>query len=253
LHYPWCWHFALYKNSEFSFWKKRANKRDQTGRKSDLDNLYSKPQCHVVSKAFSISKNTAAVDIVLLKLGVTWSISFICCNVVLWHALKPNWLALIRRLSLICFWRAFRITFSNSFPVVSRRLIGRKFRGNFESLPIFGNVMNFASFQDFWKWDSWCLWLIKFVNCTNGRLGRCLRHSFGMPSIPQDFLNFKDLISFCKSHGLILSRGPVKKSKLKLLYDWQFVANHFVFALSPLIPTTRIFSPNWTLAILVLT
>jgi hypothetical protein len=27
-----------------------------------LDNLYSKPLCHVVSNAFSISKNTAAVD-----------------------------------------------------------------------------------------------------------------------------------------------------------------------------------------------
>jgi hypothetical protein len=32
---------------------------------SNLDNLYSKPRCHVVSKAFSISKNTAAVDIIV--------------------------------------------------------------------------------------------------------------------------------------------------------------------------------------------
>jgi hypothetical protein len=30
-----------------------------------LGNLYSKPRCHVVSKAFSISKNTAAVDIIV--------------------------------------------------------------------------------------------------------------------------------------------------------------------------------------------
>jgi hypothetical protein len=30
-----------------------------------------------------------------------------------------------------------------------------------------------------------------------------------MPSIPQDFLNFKKLINFCKSHGLILSGGLV--------------------------------------------
>jgi hypothetical protein len=30
---------------------------------SNLDSLYSKPECHVVSKAFSVSKNTAALDI----------------------------------------------------------------------------------------------------------------------------------------------------------------------------------------------
>jgi hypothetical protein len=29
---PWRWHFAFYRNSEFSLWKKRANKPDQTGR-----------------------------------------------------------------------------------------------------------------------------------------------------------------------------------------------------------------------------
>jgi hypothetical protein len=31
----------------------------------NFDNLYSKPMCHVVSKAFSMSNNTAAVDILL--------------------------------------------------------------------------------------------------------------------------------------------------------------------------------------------
>jgi hypothetical protein len=49
---------------------------------SNLHNLYNKPVCHVVSKAFSMSKNTAAVDILLLKLRVTWSVSLIHCNVV---------------------------------------------------------------------------------------------------------------------------------------------------------------------------
>jgi hypothetical protein len=39
-----------------------------------LDNLYSKPGCHVVSKVFSISNNTAAVDILMLKFRVTWSV-----------------------------------------------------------------------------------------------------------------------------------------------------------------------------------
>jgi hypothetical protein len=48
----------------------------------------------------------------------------------------------------------FRINFSNSLPVLDRRLIGRKFWGNFGSLPGFDNVMTFASFQDFGKWDS---------------------------------------------------------------------------------------------------
>jgi hypothetical protein len=36
-----------------------------------------------MSKAFSISKNTAAVDILLLKFRVTWSTSLIHCSVVL--------------------------------------------------------------------------------------------------------------------------------------------------------------------------
>jgi hypothetical protein len=51
--------------------------------KSILNNLYSKPECHVVLKAFSMSKNTVAVDILLLKLRATWSVSLIYCSVVL--------------------------------------------------------------------------------------------------------------------------------------------------------------------------
>jgi hypothetical protein len=50
---------------------------------SNSDNIYSKPECHMGSKAFSMSKNTAAVDILLLKLRVTWSVSLIYCRVVL--------------------------------------------------------------------------------------------------------------------------------------------------------------------------
>jgi hypothetical protein len=107
----------------------------------------------------------------------------------------------------MCFWTILWMTFSNNLPVVDRRLIGRKSWGNLGSLPYFGNVMTFASFQRFGKWDSRRQWLNKCVKCTNGRFGRCLRHSFRMPPIPQDFLNFKELISFCKSHGLILSGG----------------------------------------------
>jgi hypothetical protein len=38
-----------------------------------------------VSKAFSISKNTAAVDM-LLKLRVAWPVNLMHCSVVLWCA-----------------------------------------------------------------------------------------------------------------------------------------------------------------------
>jgi hypothetical protein len=50
---------------------------------SNFDNLYSRPECHVVSKAFSMCKNTTAVDILLLKLRVWYSVSLIHCSVVL--------------------------------------------------------------------------------------------------------------------------------------------------------------------------
>jgi hypothetical protein len=49
---------------------------------SNFGNFYSKPECHVVSKTFSMSKNTVAVDILLLKLRVSWSASLIHCSVV---------------------------------------------------------------------------------------------------------------------------------------------------------------------------
>jgi hypothetical protein len=78
-------------------------------------NLYSKPRCHVVSNAFSISKNTAAIDMLLLKFKVTWSVSLIHWSIVLWRAQEPNWLERSRPLSAVCLWTIFRITFSNCF------------------------------------------------------------------------------------------------------------------------------------------
>jgi hypothetical protein len=51
--------------------------------KFNFDNLQSKPVCHVVSKAFSVSKSTAAIDTFLLKFRVTWFASLIHCSVVL--------------------------------------------------------------------------------------------------------------------------------------------------------------------------
>jgi hypothetical protein len=88
---------------------------------SNLDHLYSKPECNVVSRAFPMSKNTAAVNKLMLKLRVTWSVSLIHCSVVLWHARKPNWLPLSKPLSSMCFWTIFRMTLSNSLPFVDRR------------------------------------------------------------------------------------------------------------------------------------
>jgi hypothetical protein len=152
--------------------------------KSNFDNLYSKPVCHVVSRAFSISKNTAAEDMLLLKLRVTWSVILIHCKVVLWQARKPNWFAFSRPLSPMCLWTIFGITFSNNLPVVGKRLIGRNFWGNVGSLPGFGKVIIFASFQGVGKWAIRRQWLNKWVKYTKGIFGSCLRHSFGMPSIP---------------------------------------------------------------------
>jgi hypothetical protein len=77
----------------------------------NLDSLYNKPECHVVSKAFSKSKNIAAVVILLLKVRATWSVSLIHCSVMLWRARKPNWLALSRPPSSTCFWRILILTF----------------------------------------------------------------------------------------------------------------------------------------------
>jgi hypothetical protein len=156
---------------------------------SNLDNLYRNPGCHVLLRIFSMSKNTAAIDMLLLKLRVTWSVSLMHCSAVLWRARKTNWLELSRPLSCICFWRVFRITFSNSLPVLERTLIGHKFWGNFWSLRCYGNVMNFAFFQDFGKWDSRRQWLNKCIKCTNGRLGRYLMYSFVMPSTSRNLLN----------------------------------------------------------------
>jgi hypothetical protein len=168
-----------------------------------------------------MSKNTAAVHILLLQLRVTLSVGLMHCSVVLRRARKPNWLVLTRLLSSMCFWTIFRTTFSNSLPVINRKLIGRKFWGNFWPLPGFGNVMILSSFQEFGKWDSQRQWLNKCVKCTNGCLGRYLRHSFRMPSILQAFLNFKELINICKSlsipSGGLLSMASSSQSVKNLV------------------------------------
>jgi hypothetical protein len=120
-HYPWRRHFGFHSNREFPIRKrKELLSLIKLAEKSIFDNLYSKPECHVVSNAFSIYKNTVTVDMSLLKLRVTWSVSLIHCKVVLWRARNPNWPAFS---TPMCLWPIFRITFSNSLPVVDKRLI----------------------------------------------------------------------------------------------------------------------------------
>jgi hypothetical protein len=100
-------------------------------------NSYSKPSYHVAPKAFPISKNTAAVAMLLLKFKVTWSLCLIHWRIiVVWRAKKTNWLALSRNLSSMRLGTVFRITLSNSLPDVDKGLIGHKFWGNFESYRI---------------------------------------------------------------------------------------------------------------------
>jgi hypothetical protein len=83
---------------------------------------------------------------------------------------------------------------------VDKRLIGRKVGRNLGSLPGFGNFITLSSFQDNRKCESRMQWLIKSVRYTNGLFERCLKHSFGMPSIQQAFLNFKDFLNICMQH-----------------------------------------------------
>jgi len=95
--------------------------------KCNSDSLYSKPGCHVVSNAFSISKKTAAVDILLLKFKVTWSVSLMHWNVVLWHARKPNWHAFRMLLSSMFLWTLLWMTFQIVGPLWMGDLWGSGF------------------------------------------------------------------------------------------------------------------------------
>jgi hypothetical protein len=55
------------------------------------------------------------------------------------------------------------MTFTNSLPVVDKRLIGLKICGDLGSLPGFGKVIIFASFQAFGKYDSLRQWLNRCI------------------------------------------------------------------------------------------
>jgi hypothetical protein len=93
---------------------------------SRLKTPLDRPECHVLAKIFTISKDTTAVNMFLLKFRVTWSASLIHWSAVLWFSWKPNWLAFSKFLFLVCFWVVLKISFSNSLPVMDKRLIGHK-------------------------------------------------------------------------------------------------------------------------------
>jgi hypothetical protein len=119
-----------------------------------------------------------------------------------------SWLAFSEFISSICFWIVLNIRFSNSLPVVDKSLIGREFRESLGSLPGFGRVMIFASFHGARNWLGRKQWLSTCVKCTRGLTGRCRRHSFGVPSKPQAFRNFRYCISFETSQGRNLTGVP---------------------------------------------
>jgi hypothetical protein len=137
------------------------------------------------AEGFLNIRNTASVDILLLKFRATCFPSFIHWTVVQWSVRKTNWLAFTKFFSSVCFWIILKTNFWNTFSIMDKRLIGHKFGGNLGSMPGFGRVMIFASFQGVGKCWSRRQRLNKLVKCTRGLLGRCRKHSFEIPSKPQ--------------------------------------------------------------------
>jgi hypothetical protein len=72
---------------------------------------------------------------------------------------------------------------------------------------------------------------------TIGLLGRCLRHSFGIPSIPQAFFNFKEFSNFSKSEGLILSEGSLSTASSRA---WSLASSRHSW-----FPSHRSCGVNW--------
>jgi hypothetical protein len=83
LHFPWLRHFPFTKTLSFHCERKELMSLLKLVKNPNLSKLYSKPGCHMVSKAFSMSKNTMAIDILLLKLRVmrphTWNRHAVTC------------------------------------------------------------------------------------------------------------------------------------------------------------------------------
>lgn len=170
------WHrkFTFYQDYIFCQWERKQLHSSMWPVKNyNSDNLHSRTECHVVLKGFLISKNTAAINVLLMKFWVMWSASLIRWSVVLWSTWKPKGLALSKFLSSVCFLILFKVSFSNSLCVMGKELNRHKLWGNLRSLPGFSRIMSFASFQGAMKWPSLRQWLNKCVKHTRDLLGIC--------------------------------------------------------------------------------
>jgi hypothetical protein len=83
--------------------------------------------------------------------------------------------------------------------------------------PGFDNIITFAPFQGFGKWDSQRQWLNKCVICISGLLKRSLRHSSGIPSSLQVFLNSNQFTDLWMSQSLIFPNGVASTEVSKAL------------------------------------
>jgi hypothetical protein len=115
--------------SNFLFVRKGAISLMRPAENFNSDSLYSRPEYHVVPKAFSMSKNSTATDILLLKFIATWSVSLIHWSAALWCAQKPKWLAFSKSVPSMCLWIVHKIIFSKSLPTLDKRLNAHKFWG----------------------------------------------------------------------------------------------------------------------------
>jgi hypothetical protein len=71
----------------------------------------------------------------------------------------------------------------------------------------FSVMLYFVSFQNFGKCDNQRQVLNKCVKCTSGPLGRCLRHSFGIPQFHRTFAVSMILIISVCHRVLLYPRG----------------------------------------------
>jgi hypothetical protein len=101
-------------------------------------------------------------------------------------------------------------------PAVDKGLIGHKFSRKFVLLQGFWNVINFASFRGYGKWNSRRQWLNEWVRCTSGLLGRCLKHSFGIPPGSQAFPNFNEFVNHICHNVLFFPTGCLLQMRAEL-------------------------------------
>lgn len=119
--------------------KEWANQFIKLAKNTKLDNLHNKPYC--VKSFFYIRKYWRRRNILV----EIWVHEVRKPHILKYRDVHGNQTDFALCNSVSC---AFGITFSNSLPVVDKRLIGRKLCGNLGSLPAFGKVITSASFRE---------------------------------------------------------------------------------------------------------